>query len=286
MIKKILVPFDGSTSARNALGFALSTGEKTSASVQGIFVEDQRHLLSSSVLGSIASAAGLTPTSEQPLAPAEMLEAVEAADALASSLSAEFSDLSKESSINTSFLNQFGLPTEEIQKLARSVDFIALGIRGKNSKLVSAKPGGVLHALLSEAVSPIAVVPDMVQPGPEFVLAYDGTVAAERALRFSAHFAETLGIKKFHLLHVNDTGKDEIGACDSAKLYLSQFPFQTAIKVLSGEPGETIRQYTMEVNASVLVMGNAHHNAVRETLFGSTLRKVLEQPPTTVLCVS
>jgi nucleotide-binding universal stress UspA family protein len=148
MIKKILVPIDGSETARNALKYAVDLARQTGSSIVVLSVVDWSHYFGAPTIPSIS-----TPT--------HLLENLE--DYLgqhAEAYVAEAEELCRAKGVESQKVVSSGHPVEEILKAAEGskADLIVIGSRGKgavHAALIGSVTIGLIH---SEAKFPVLVV--------------------------------------------------------------------------------------------------------------------------------
>jgi nucleotide-binding universal stress UspA family protein len=148
MIKKILVPIDGSETARKALEYAVDLAKQTGSSIMLLSVIDKSPFYGAQTIPSVS-----TPT--------HLLENLE--DYLgqtAEAYSAEAEGLCRSKGVESRKIIKTGHPVEEIVKAAEDskADLIVMGSHGKSAlgaALLGSVTVGVIHR---ETKFPVLVV--------------------------------------------------------------------------------------------------------------------------------
>lgn len=128
----------------------------------------------------------------------------------------------------------------------------------------------------------------------------DSSEIAERAMQ-EAIKVNRFGEAEVHVLYVADINKLainaylsgnvllEIGKAGERILNAAVEKFPESMKVVkvyrTGDPAETITEYTKEINADLIIMGSRGLGLVRGVLLGSVSKYVLERTKCPVLIV-
>jgi nucleotide-binding universal stress UspA family protein len=266
MIKRLLVAIDGSPSALAALSIAGSLGGIIQAEVIGLYVEN---------VGRFENLSG-----------AELETAEREVEEESRDLRKAFQARCQSAKVQGRFLSLRGIPDDIIRERAKTVDFVIIGNSGTHRGTPERHSGETVSALLKSVARPVLVVPEDVAGESKMVVAYDGTLPSDRALRAAAEFAQISEIESVHLLTATGTTEECQTIQAPALDYLSAFDFHVTPVCLTGQPGEAILAYIEEVDASILALGAFGPNRLRESVFGSTTDAVLKQGQAAVLLVS
>lgn len=286
MIRSILVPVDGSPASQSALSVAASIAGLTHAKLFGVFVEDERRFLHTDLAATLAASTGVQPIVATPISPKEMLEVTEQVTEEGRQAEMLFEQSCKRAVVKGHFLIERGLPGDVIIRQAQSVDFVVIGNTGSHSGIEYAKGGLTTNALLHHTTRPTLVVPEEPQGEERIAVAYDGSAASERVLRFAAEFAELTRMKDFHLLTVQTTKERAEEAQQSALQYLSHYALTVKSVYRTGRVSDEIIHYIEEQDPSILALGAFGAGKLREMIFGSTTTVVLEKTKVAVLLMA
>ncbi len=286
MIRSLLIPFDGSPASFAALSIACSIAGIEKARVCGLFVEDQKRFSELSLASAIAENLSGAPILPQPLPPEEMLEVEEAVAREGNLLESEFRRVCEESDVEGVFSRSRGVPAEVIVRHAKSVDLVLIGKSGFETAKQPQNVSTTIEHLLRSSSRPVLVVPDDVIGESSIVIAYDGSRAAERALAIGAALAEVCEIEEVYLITVGSDESARTELQQPAIEYLTHYALKVTPVTRDGKAAEVIAEYAQKCDASVVVLGAFGSNRLKELVFGSTTKEVLEHQETAILLVS
>lgn len=137
-----------------------------------------------------------------------------------------------------------------------------------------------LAKLLMTTPRPVIVCGDEPAPGDEFLIAYDGSVAAMRAVQMFV----LLGLGAGRRIHVTSIDADqELAArrASGAAGYLRSHGYEVESVPIATRvaPSEVVAIEVADRKVGTLVMGAYGHRGFREALFGSTTSTVVSNPP-------
>ncbi len=287
MIKRILVPIDGSPSADSALQVASSIAGITGADLLGLFVEDEARFVKAPPMV-LAVAENLTgeAISPLPMEPDELISEMEKADSEADRVERFFHERCGESDVNGRFIRKVGDPAEVIVDVSRAVDFVVLGNSGEHEGVKFKAKGVTAEGLLRRTTRPVLVVPHDAEGESRIVIAYDGSLAADRALRAAAELAEVTDMSEAHLITVTDNKEEAHLIQAPAVDYLHAYDLEVIPVVLPGKAADVIAQYAKDIDATILALGAFGSNRLKESIFGSTTSAMLKNADCAVLLVA
>ncbi|MCB0321959.1 MAG: universal stress protein [Bdellovibrionales bacterium] len=275
MIRRILVPFDGSPSSRSALSIACNISGIIGAELVGLYVEDESRFVDVSLAAAIAENVTANPIINHPLPPEQMLEVEEEVAGERAVLRQLFRELCADDEVEAEFLSARGAPAEVIAEKARAADYIIMGSSGLHRGRDHAPDGATVEALLRATTRPVLVLPDEPVGQARAVIAYDGSRASERALAAGAEICSICEIRDVHVLSVGFSAEETKRIQAPALEYLAAYGLTPVAASASGKAGDAIGRYADEVDTSVLVLGAFGSNRLSEMLFGSTTHDVL-----------
>ncbi len=273
MMKRILVPTDGSEPATIAVQYAIALAQKSEATLHGLHVIDVR-LLEGPFLRDISASLGTAPYVNYEGNIAMILEergklALEA-----------FRELCESAKVPCKTSIVSGMVSRSIVENSELADLVVLGHGGEHSEWLEGLVGSTTEAVVRRAIQPVLIT-SVSTPGlNHFLVAYDGSRHAKRALKTAAAIS-TEWHMPFHLLVVSDPKSDTIMA--EARAYLDAYDFDVEYVQRQGDPSEVIIAYAHECDASLLVMGAYGHTKVRELVIGSTTTYAMNHAPCPLL---
>lgn len=285
MIKRILVPFDGSPSSRSALSIAGSISGIVHAELISLFVEDEARFLDLSLATAIAENVSAQPISGQPLPPDEMLEAEEKIAEERRQLERAVQAICEDTDADAQFVSVRGAPAQVIGHHAKTADLVVMGNSGLHRGQEYIPAGTTIESVLRMTARPVLVVPQEPIGQSTVVIAYDGSRTAERALIAGAELAFICGMTEVHLLTVGFSEEDAFQIQAPALRYLEAYGLQAEGITSSGRAAEAIVAYAEEAEASLLVLGAFGSNRIKELFFGSTTQAVIQKGDIATLLV-
>ncbi len=167
-----------------------------------------------------------------------------------------------------------GSLVESLIDLEDDIQVLVLGIRGKAHEDDQRHLGAQLETIVRALHRPILVVNSVFTPPQRVMLAYDGSVAAQKALTILA----TTPIFKAlpcHLVYVGDNSPTHDRLLTEAETELKQAGMDVRVDRLEGKGEEVLCRYRDEHNIDLTVMGAYSHTRLRELLLGSFTTKML-----------
>lgn len=275
MIKRILVPTDGSEAANCGVRFALSLAKQFDACLHGLHVVDVK-LLEGPFLRDLSASLGTAPYVNYQGNIALILE--ERGNAALE----VFRGACETAGVRCDTTQVNGVIHREIAEQGELADLIVLGRAGEHSAWLEGLLGSTTEAVVRRARGPVLVTGQDTFACERILVAYDGGDFSRRALRIGAEWAAHLGAQ-VHVVSVgNDSARQRLAA---AQEYLQAYEFPAVIEHQEGDASEGIVAYAAECEASLLVMGAYGHGKVRELMLGSRTSYALNHAPCPVLLV-
>ena len=139
---------------------------------------------------------------------------------------------------------------------------------------------GLLRRVLKDAPRPIVVVPGEPVPDGPIVVAYDGSLQAERAL--SAFEATGLaGVGPVHVVSVDAEPDEATRLAEHARQFLALHgaPAMAHALTSTAPPAVVLLEEARRLNAGLLVMGAYGQPVLREFFLGSATRSLMADCP-------
>lgn len=276
MIRSILVALDASDYARVAREYAVGLAKGYGAKVVGLYVIDVRIL---EMPPFISSSYPVETLASPP--PTELMEVLrehgeQVVDAFREAVGAE---------VPVEVRIEEGTPGQTIAELADSYDLLVMGKRGEQAKYGKDLLGSTAEAVVRRAKSPVLLVdPERRSLGSVLAL-YDGSHAANDALKLAADLATHVGSK----LRVFTAGDDEAGAGriqDEARAYLSGYAdLDVKYRVYAGKAVLGALEELDEEPADLVAMGKHGHSMFHNLILGSTTEEFMREVSAPLLLV-
>ncbi len=275
MIKRLLVTTDGSSASEIGVRYAVALAEEQGASLLALHVVDIK-LLEGPLLRDLASSLGTAPYVNYQGSISMLLdERGKTALTYARTL-CEKRGIPCETSLQT------GIVPRVICEEAELVDMIVMGRAGEHNQFLDGLIGSTTEAVIRRASVPVLITGHDTPSAEHFLLAYDGSSHAKKALRFGAAFAEN-STRNMHLLIVGDTTSNEL--LGEVREYLQSHTVNVFYKQTTGDPGEEIVAFATECQAGIILMGAYGHSKLRELVLGSTTSYTINHAPCPVLLI-
>jgi len=268
--RKILVAYDGSSSAQNALSLAsqLAREDKSWIKVLAVVPPYQGDL---ELIGVSGIKEAITGPGQELLAEARQLADREGVHILTN-------------------LEQ-GEPYEQIVHVAEeeNCDLIVMGRRGKG-KMERALIGSVTARVIGHTGKDVLVIPETSKLSWEnILLATDGSTCCDNALARALEIAQERKVKlnavsvvytndEFYALGqeiVKELYQEADKVLDKVKKWGGDLGVQTELFVRDGEPHQAITALAAEISASLIVMGSHGRKGLTRLLMGSVTERVI-----------
>ena len=274
MLRNILIGVDGSADSDRAVELGIQWAGKFHAKLTGLGVVDEPSITRSVPL---AIGDGYFPSGGP-----EMLAVANRQVAETLQL---FETRCAEAGVACSVLQDVGFPDAEIVREALRCDLLVLGHTTHFGFGSEERADNTLWRILKNTARPVTVVPSASEPGNSVLIAYDGSPSADRALQAF----EASGLDLGEPVYVASVGAHRWEAKSAERaaefLRLHEISAQAVAREFAGSVARSILDEVQRRNARLLVMGSRGHSALREFLFGSVTRAVLNDSPVPVfLC--
>lgn len=190
-----------------------------------------------------------------------------------------FQSLGRQAHVATKLLDEEGRPADVIAREAQRYDLVLVDHPKSPASLGTLSPDQLI-AVVKHCPRPLVVVPDRLTTATDVMIAYDGSLPAARAVQA---FAQS-GLAAGRQVYVIGTAEHYVTAArrvDRAIDFLKLHGIMAkAVPVTSEEePAAVILDHLTLYPTGLLVMGTFGQNIVREVLFGSVTRRLIEQCP-------
>ena len=143
MLKSILIAIDESKSSRSALNVGIALARICGAKVKGLYVEDIVRLINWEPTELIAAGGGFSSRIPDSRPTLEQVEIEKEFAAEATRIRKSFEDECKKFVIHHEFFTRRGKVHEVVEEMARTVDMVVVGRRGKTYPESSKEPGPI-----------------------------------------------------------------------------------------------------------------------------------------------
>jgi nucleotide-binding universal stress UspA family protein len=280
MIKKILIPTDGSANSLTALEYGIYIAKKLSAALTGLHVIDV-NLIQGPLLTEISGSAGMPPYEG-------FFDAIEKSlNEKADFILKDFRERCHKYGIQAEVKKTIGGISSVIIEEAQSADLIMMSKKGEHFHL---KEGGLLgsvaEAVVRHSGKPVLVTPENFIEIESMGIAYDGSDSASEAFKLSLTLSKQTSWPLTVLIITSDAKKADTLSTQIEKMTQKE-PDEASIDceviIMSGKEQDEIIKFIREGAVELMVMGAYGHNRLRELLLGSTTSHVIRKSPIPVL---
>jgi nucleotide-binding universal stress UspA family protein len=276
MIKKILIPTDGSANSLTALKYGIYIARKLDAAITGLYVLDV-NLIQGPMLTDISGSVGMPPYDG-------FFDVIETSlNEKADFILKNFQKCCEESGINAEVKKTTGKISQIIIEESQGADLILMAKKGEHFHL---KEGGLLgsvaEAVVRNSGKPVLITPENFCEIESMGLAYDGSDPAAKALKLSLELSGQ-AIWPLTVVVISSDAQKSAALSTEIEDIVEAQSADCAVIILQGKEGEEIIKFIKEGSVELMVMGAYGHNRLRELLLGSTTSFVLRNSHIPVL---
>ena len=183
--------------------------------------------------------------------------------------------------VNTT--QRHGLLTETLSDLEPQIRVLVIGRQGEAHDLFSNAIGSHIESVIRTLHRPVLVVAEGWRVPESFMLAYDGSETANKALQMVADSPLLRGLN-CHLVAVKTPSAVAIeSALAEASSRLSGAGFTVTAAMLEGPVVDRLIGYQSEQSIDLTIMGAYGHSRIRQFFVGSQTTKMLDRSQTPLL---
>lgn len=279
----ILVCTDGSTFASSVYQHAAWAATRLPASVEILHVIN--HHREQSPTHDLSGAIGIDATAEltEELTKLEEAQGREARLKGKGILESARQQLAAAGVTNVTLTQRHGTVVETLAELEPRAELVVVvGKSGDHAVLASGQVGGHLENLIRTSVRPVLVAERNFKPIHRFLIAFDNSPSARKALAYIVASPLLRGLE-CHLVMVGRTDAAHETALNEAREQLTRAGYAVTAKLLPGNPTLVISDLVKSAGIELLVMGAYGHSQIREFFVGSTTTKMVRTCAASVL---
>jgi nucleotide-binding universal stress UspA family protein len=176
---------------------------------------------------------------------------------------------------------QTGNVVKIIADASVDADLLVIGARGEDEEFETGFLGSVSEKLVRKVNRPVLLTGLEVREFRRALLAYDGSEAAQGAMKMLAHLAVALGMEVDAVQLVEEG--DPTTVLKEVVSYFKSYPVHLSTHYLTGDSHSVIIDHAREVDCDLMVMG-AYDNRLADSLaLGTTTDYLLHSSPVPVL---
>lgn len=268
MLKQIIVPTDGSDNSLTAADYAVSIAKTNNGSVHGLFVKDIKILAGPLIHDIGTSIGGMVPYGTFNQTVREMLDSK--ADAALNQVEGKCI----QAGVPFTREIQEGIVNHEIVKSSANYDLIVMGKMGAHAEWRDVFLGSNVEFVVRKTHKPVLITPAGFKSFCNMLIAYDGSLFADKVLAIGAEMAQLMKLN-ITLLCVDDTREKALQILSKAKTFLDGLSITPNIVPIEGKDNAKGIQDACKDNCDLLVMGAYGHSKLQEMILGSTTTRVM-----------
>lgn len=193
-----------------------------------------------------------------------------------------FQQSCSQAGIQTQSLTEGGRPADVIAREAQRYDLVLVD-HPRSPAALGSLNSDQLTTVVKHCPRPLVVVPDRASTETDVVIAYDGSLPAARAVQTFAQSGLAAG-REIRVVSAAEGYVTAARRVDRAVDYLKlhDIPAKAVPIVSEEDPAAVILNHLSVYPTGLLVMGTFGQNMVREVLFGSVTRRLIQHCPVPV----
>lgn len=173
-----------------------------------------------------------------------------------------------------STLQRHGGLADTVLDLEEETRVLVMGRQGEGHEGLSVSVGSELETVLRSVKCPVLVTTGEFSPPASFMVAYDGSEPAQRALAAYGNSPLLRGLS-CHLVMVNHADETHRSQLEIAAGKLRSEGFDVTVSHLSGEVQAQLLDYQKAHSIDMIVMGAYGHSRIRQFFLGSHTRNMV-----------
>ncbi len=275
MIKSILVPTDGSKNSTTALDYGAYFSRMFGAELTGLNVIDIRSL-EGPFLNDISGSLGFSPYQNFLPKFQEMLE--KRADVILEG----FSSICKEKQVPHKTKKLSGVIAGVITEEAKKVDLVIIAQRGEHEKWSTGLLGSTTESVVRKSPRPVLVTPNTFRKTEKILVAYDGSVEANKALKTALDIFTPYNIE-MTVVYVANSEENSRLILSEVQEFISPYHVKADIQWIKGDGPQYILDFASEKSMDMIVMGAFGRSWIHDLILGGTTAYIIRKSTIPVL---
>jgi len=275
MIKSILIPTDGSANSRVSLDYGIYIAKLFGAEITALNVVDIR-ALEGPFLSDISGSLGFSPF--QNYLPKFQQTLEERGDFILD----DFKSYCAEKSIEPKIKRQTGIIPGIIADEAKRVDLVIIAQRGEHEKWSTGLLGSTTESVVRKAPRPVLVTPNSFRPFENVLIAYDGSVESNKALKTACELFMNIkgNLKVVFVTDDEDKSRELKGEVEE---FIGPYNMNVAIEWRKGDAPKEILSYATNNNIDLIIMGAFGHSRIHDLILGGTTAYIIRKSTIPIL---
>jgi nucleotide-binding universal stress UspA family protein len=275
VFKSILVPLDGSIQSGIAIRYAIELARRFEATLTGLHVVDSK-VLEAPYLVDLSGMTGAVPFTGM------LSEIRQSLERRGEQLLEEFRQVCGRAGLQPRTQLETGVVAKCISQVSMSHDLLCMGRKSEDLEWAGHLLGSTLESTLRRIHVPALLAGDLFREIRRILVAFDGSVFANAALRGAIQLVQACGVE-CTILAIGPHEDEASPLLEDARRLLRAHEVAYSELVRAGDPREQIVAAAREIDADLVAMGAFGHSRLREVLLGSTTDAVMRSCPLPLL---
>ncbi|MFO7551213.1 MAG: universal stress protein [Haliea sp.] len=171
---------------------------------------------------------------------------------------------------------------DALRDLEEDTRLLVMGRLGEDHDIAAHTIGSHLESVVRSVHRPIMVVMREFVAPQQFMIAYDGSATASKALNLVANSPLLVGLP-CHLVTVGPLSAEQTRQIGQARDTLAGAGFEVTTATVEGEVQAALGQYHRDNDIDLMVMGAWGHSRIRQFFVGSNTTRMLSHSDITLL---
>jgi nucleotide-binding universal stress UspA family protein len=277
MIKSILIPTDGSHNSNISLDYGLHFAGLFKAEICGLNVIDVRSL-EGPFLSDISGSLGFSPFQNYLPKFQNILQE------RSTFVLDEFKKRCTPRGIEPKTSQMTGVVPAIIAEEAKKVDFVIIAQRGEHEQWSTGLLGSTTESVVRRSPRPVLVTPNTYRPIRKAIIAYDGGIESNKAMKSACEMAPVLGCT-LQVVFVTDSEENSVELTGEVNAFMGPYNLEYSIEWLNskGHVGREILSYAESHEFDMIVMGAFGHSRIHDLILGGTTCYIMRQSSIPIL---
>jgi nucleotide-binding universal stress UspA family protein len=190
----------------------------------------------------------------------------------------EFTKKCREAGIEPKTKQLTGVIPAIIADEAKKVDFVVIAQRGEHEKWSTGLLGSTTESVVRRSPRPVLVTPNTYRDVKKAIIAYDGGIEANKAMKSACEMAPALRCS-LKVVMVTDSEDKSVELSAEVNDFMGPYNLDYSIEWLNskGHVGRELLSYAESNACDMIVMGAFGHSRIHDLILGGTTCYVMRQ---------
>jgi nucleotide-binding universal stress UspA family protein len=193
-----------------------------------------------------------------------------------------FQDACAAQSVQPKLKRLSGVVSSVIVEEARKVDLVIIAQRGEHERWSNGLLGSTTESVVRRSPRPVLVTPGTFRECTNILIAYDGSVESNRALKTACELFSG-GDARLAGLVVTGNAKKFISLTEEIEAFVEPYKMQVEVECVEGEASKAILEHAEKKGTDLIVMGAFGHSRIHDLILGGTAAYIIRNTTLPVL---